>query len=176
MSKWKSVLNELPERLGRRAPRSGVYRPEIDGLRFVAIAVVVFGHLAERVVRFQSPTQEASSLESAVFRLLATPGPGVMLFFAISGFVITHQLMARDEPPLSPLVLRAYLARRALRIEPPYLLLLCGSFLMVSVFGLLPEQVHQFYGEPESLTASFLASLSYSHGWLFGTMPRLFAC
>jgi peptidoglycan/LPS O-acetylase OafA/YrhL len=167
------ILRALPERLARRMSSRAGYRPEIDGLRFLAIAVVVLGHLAERVARFQEARGAPSELEATVFRVLAVPWPGVMLFFAVSGLVITQQFLARSEPPLSGRFLRAYFTRRALRIEPPYLLLITATFVAVSL-GLMPEGVRRFDSAPSSLTTSFLASLAYAHGWLFGTLPRLF--
>jgi peptidoglycan/LPS O-acetylase OafA/YrhL len=173
--RWNVILSDLPERLARPAPRSGAYQPEFDGLRFVAIAIVVIGHLAERVERFRQPSAPGHGFESAILHLLAVPGPGVLLFFAISGFVITHQFVASGRSPLDPYVLRGYFARRALRIEPPYLLLLSATFVAISVLGLLPANVRQFHHDPNSLPVSYLVSLFYAHGILFGTYPRLFA-
>ena len=54
-------LARIPDLFQRRVS-SGRYRPEIDGLRFIAIAVVVIGHFAERAPRFfsslRTPTAE----------------------------------------------------------------------------------------------------------------------
>ncbi len=156
----------------RRRTSDGRYRPEVDGLRFVAIGVVIVGHLLERSLRTYGAPQSAST--RGVIDLLAKPGPGVLLFFAISGFIIASQFLKRPSNPLEAASLKRYFKRRVLRIEPPYIILLVGTFVLVGTTGLRFGDSGRFNAEPHSLVTSFLGSLAYSHGWLFGSMPRLF--
>jgi len=49
------IFANLPAELRRRTTAGSTYRPEIDGLRFFAIFMVIIGHMAERIIRFQEP-------------------------------------------------------------------------------------------------------------------------
>src|SRR4051794_6304062 len=62
----------------RRITTSGEIIPEIDGLRFIAIAAVILHHLA-LFVSTQRKSDEG---------LLLVGQNGVELFFAISGFIL----------------------------------------------------------------------------------------
>jgi peptidoglycan/LPS O-acetylase OafA/YrhL len=98
---------------GSRHPGRFSYRPQLDGLRFIAIALVLFHH-------FVTLTTDAGNI-------------GVRLFFVLSGFLITSILLADraadGEPrPLGQALARFY-ARRTLRIFPAYYLVLVIAFL-----------------------------------------------
>jgi peptidoglycan/LPS O-acetylase OafA/YrhL len=73
-----------------------IYRPDIDGLRAVAVLAVIFHHFAPRSV----------------------PGGfiGVDVFFVISGFLITQQLLNRN--PQNELMLGDFYRSRIHRIFP----------------------------------------------------------
>lgn len=93
---------------------AGGYRPQIDGLRALAVAGVLVSH-------FLWPDTPFGHL-------------GVRLFFVISGFLITERLLvARRLVEGGALgrgwAVAAFFARRALRILPAYLLLLAVLFL-----------------------------------------------
>ena len=122
-----------------RVERGGDYRAEIDGLRFFAIAIVVVGHFGERAVRFFPSAEAAAGEHPLIGSLLQRPGLGVSLFFAISGFIIATQAMKAKHGPLSAKFLRAYFGRRMLRIEPPYLILLVATWVLLTLSGYTPE-------------------------------------
>ena len=87
------------------APENGrtpyAYVPEIDGLRAIAMSVVVLQHCA-----------------LAPFGWL-----GVWLFYVISGFAITTSLLGARRTENGPFVtIRNFLVRRAIRIWPIYFL------------------------------------------------------
>lgn len=169
----KAIAN-IPTELRRRTTAGSSYRPEIDGLRFFAIMFVIVGHMCERIVRFQTHISEPTPAASNLFSVLAQPGSGVYLFFAISGFIIANQYLRKKPMPFDAGYLKSYFLRRLLRIEPPYFLLLIGSYLLVTATGYVPEGVNRFAVQPENLTVSLFASLFYIHGPYFGTFPRLF--
>jgi peptidoglycan/LPS O-acetylase OafA/YrhL len=82
--------------------------PSLDGLRGIAIALVVIGHL------HATPGFPELGLE----HLLGDYGMlGVRVFFVISGFLITTLLM-RELAQHGSISLKAFYARRALRILP----------------------------------------------------------
>ena len=90
------------------------YLPDLDGLRGLAILAVVLYHCGPRL--------EGTWIYSATRWGWA----GVVLFFVLSGFLITSILLAtRDKPHY----FHNFHARRALRIWPVYLLLLVVVYL-----------------------------------------------
>ena len=90
------------------------YLPELDGLRGLAILWVVLYHCHPRL--------EGTWIYSASLWGWA----GVILFFVLSGFLITSILLgSRDKPRY----FHNFHARRALRIWPVYILLLAVVYL-----------------------------------------------
>ena len=170
--KAASFVSDAPNRFRRRMS-GGAYRPEIDGLRFFAIAIVVVGHIAERAVRFFPSARDAAA-GSTLGDLLQRAGLGVFLFFTISGFIIATQARKSRYSPLSAEFLKAYYWRRILRIEPPYIVLLICTWLALSTTGYVPEGANHFAAEPKSLNLSLVGSMFYLHGLIWGAYPRLF--
>src|SRR3569833_3278289 len=85
---------------GSRGPVThGDYRPDIDGLRAIAIVSVVLFHLSETLV----------------------PGGfvGVDIFFVLSGFLITKNILSELEA--GRFTLRKFYRRRIKRIAPAML-------------------------------------------------------
>src|SRR5882762_6510727 len=94
------------------------YIPQFDGLRGVAILLVLIGHSG-----FLEALPHAGMLEYARF--------GVDLFFVLSGFLITGIL---TDSKGSRHYFRNFYARRALRIWPLYYLVLFVAFVVVPLF------------------------------------------
>ncbi len=174
MKRILQTLANLPSELRRRTTAGSTYRPEIDGLRFFAIFMVIIGHMVERIIRFQEPISQPSGFEQSLFFVLAQPASGVFLFFAVSGFIIAQQYLRKKPMPFDGAYLKSYFLRRLLRIEPPYFLVLIGTYILITATGFVPDGVHRFNAEPVSLTTSLLASLFYLHSPVYGTFPRLF--
>ena len=106
--------------------------PALDGLRGMAILMVVFFHAADS---FRPP---AGGLLAIGGWDLATPlysgWLGVNLFFVLSGFLIAWHLLSRWTPAVSGREISAYLTRRWLRIVPTYYFV-----LFVAAFELTPH-------------------------------------
>src|SRR5205809_2071944 len=95
-------------------------QPGLDLLRALAIIVVVIYHAA--LFGFKLPG-----------RVDRFGWIGVDLFFVLSGYLIGGQLLAsRISNPASRIPLGRFLARRALRILPAYLVVLAIYFLLPS--------------------------------------------
>src|SRR5260370_24170598 len=95
------------------------YIPQFDGLRGVAILLVLIGHSG-----FLEALSHAGKLEYARF--------GVDLFFVLSGFLITGIL---TDSKGSPHFFRNFYARRVLRIWPLYYAVLFAAFVIVPLFA-----------------------------------------
>jgi len=172
VSKLSAWATGFPARFQRKVSQ-GAYRPEVDGLRFFAIAFVIFGHSLERAARFFASYRDALG-GTALEAHLQTAPLGVNLFFAISGFILANQAIKADTNPLGGSFLKAYFGRRLMRIEPPYIILLVATWAFVSLTGYVPDGTHRFDAAPASLNVSLVGSLFYLHDLVWGTFPRLF--
>lgn len=159
-----SFLKTLPKRYGR-VTQSGTYVPQIDGLRFLAIAVVIFYHATFRGERAVLP---AGELQQGWLAYLPNGAAGVELFFFISGYIIAFPFLSS-----SMVSLKNFYLRRLTRLEPPYFLVLILCFLILTVAIDKVGQAPQFAKSDVSIFQSFLASCFYLHGLLFQAPPRL---
>lgn len=159
-------INEwLLQRLSR-VTSSGTTIPEVDGLRFLAIAAVVFHHLVSiylpatgRVEKIASSADWFAAADGSWFILAAYCGHfGVNLFFVISGFILALPFLKRSFEKLPPPGLRSYYWRRVTRIEPPYLICLVVYLAFKWHDG----------SDISGLFPNFLASVLYLHGPLYG--------
>jgi peptidoglycan/LPS O-acetylase OafA/YrhL len=101
--------------------------PQLDGLRAIAVLLVLLTH-------FWTYPEGYTFLN----RFAAAGWIGVDLFFVLSGFLITGILWdTRGHPGYY----RNFFARRALRIFPPYYMVLVLVFVVLPLLSTLPEQL-----------------------------------
>lgn len=149
-------MTGLLAHLSRRTS-SGRFIPEVDGLRFVAIAAVVLYHIA-------GFTESGAGRAGGVFDAAHSGRYGVQLFFMISGFILAlpfavYRLAGGPRPALG-----AYFVRRLTRLEPPYVIAMLGCFAALVVLG---------RGTTGDLWPHLLASLVYQHNLLYGTFSTI---
>ena len=90
--------------------------PGLDGLRAVAVILVFLAHYYH------------GSAQGALFERVAYHGGfGVIIFFVLSGYLITHLLLV-EESSQGTISIPLFYARRALRILPPLVVFLCFLF------------------------------------------------
>ena len=151
--RWPDWLKHL-----RRRTTTGRFIAEVDGLRFVAIALVVLFHVHDYLTtKFRIPAGNAAN-EDWLDRFAATGHYGVHLFFIISGFVLALPFAAHHLGGRAPVRLRAYFLRRLTRLEPPYIIamLALAAGIAASSAGRAPLLPHLF------------ASLGYVHNIVYG--------
>jgi peptidoglycan/LPS O-acetylase OafA/YrhL len=152
-------------RLARRTS-SGRYIPEIDGLRFVAIAGVFLFHIAilgkvldgswTIVQPFGVSGPIGSSHSDLVSRTVSQWTYGVQLFFVVSGFVLALPFIAWRVAGGSAVSTSRYFLRRVTRLEPPYLVAMTLLFVGASIAA-------QHVG-----AGHYVASMLYLHQAVYG--------
>lgn len=138
----------------KRITYSTSYLPEIDGLRFLAVfSVVVIMHIPNYMnERFYA----GGLLQSRYWTALQQEGGnGVILFFAISGFILALPFAKWRMRSGKKVNLKNYYLRRVTRLEPPYIIALL-LFFAANVWVL-----HKY--SFTSLIPHFLASAVYLH-------------
>ncbi|HSM60196.1 MAG TPA: acyltransferase family protein, partial [Longimicrobiales bacterium] len=101
-------------------PRSPRQLHALDGLRALAILLVLFRH-GFKVVDFAAVQQTSSSPLMSAYAVLARSGwMGVDLFFVLSGFLIGGQLLKFYESARPLGILRRFYVNRFFRIIPAY--------------------------------------------------------
>ena len=112
-------------------PNSGRRVPELDGLRGIAILLVLVWHYLTNQL-----APEHFPIMGLLMRTpLSVTWSGVDLFFVLSGFLIGGILIDQRE---SASFFRTFYVRRACRIVPLYYALI-GAFLLTVAFGLTAD-------------------------------------
>lgn len=144
----------------KRITSSGRFIPEIDGLRFIALAAVVFYHLSQFLsVKMGSGYTEAAGY-SVLRPVFARGHLGVPLFFVISGFILGMPFAKCYFNKGEPVSLKNYFMRRLTRLEPPYILVMTILFFATV-----------FVVKKLSFTAgleSYFSSVFYVHNLVYG--------
>jgi peptidoglycan/LPS O-acetylase OafA/YrhL len=93
----------------------------LDGLRFIAAILVVINHTEQ--------ISDMLGLDSFIrYRGIEQIGKfGVMMFFALSGFLITY-LLLKEKSSTGTINIKAFYMRRILRIWPLYILIIVLAF------------------------------------------------
>src|SRR5919108_4043157 len=152
----------------RRVTTTGRYVPQVDGVRFIAITTVFLFHVT-RLLYDEYPGNRARPFGEAEatdlgMRFLREGRFGVMVFFALSGFILALPFVSARLGGGRPVSLRAYFLRRVTRIEPPYLV----ALVLVTVLALTIDA----WGPPSGVGARFAAGVWYGHTFVYG-VPNL---
>jgi peptidoglycan/LPS O-acetylase OafA/YrhL len=152
-------------RLARRTT-SGRYIPEIDGLRFVAIAgvflfhIVILGRLLDGSWVIIPPFGQSGPLgpshSDLISRTVSQWTYGVQLFFVVSGFVLALPFIEWRVAGGKGVSTSGYFRRRLTRLEPPYLIAMTLLFVAASIT------------EHQVGAGHLLASFIYAHHAVYG--------
>lgn len=114
-----------------------VYFEGLDSLRAIGALSVLFGH-----IELSKKTAGISNLMDVAFYKHTSGHLGVILFFVLSGFLITFLLLKEKEKHNNIYVLKFY-TRRALRIWPIYYL------IVFTLLFLFPFVIHfEYFAKP----------------------------
>jgi peptidoglycan/LPS O-acetylase OafA/YrhL len=145
-----------------RITSSTKFIPEIDGLRFVAIFMVVIWHCNRN---FCNITDFDSN---GMLRTISLCGSkGVEVFFVISGFILSlpfakNRYLGHSAPDLGK-----YYIRRVTRLEPPYVIALLIFFALKLSTGVISNFSDGF--------PHFVSSLFYCHNIIYGEASLIHA-
>ena len=147
-----------------------VYFPNLNGLRFIAALLVIIHHIEQLKSIFSIDNYLGTVPFIHIIGKL-----GVILFFVLSGFLITYLLLTEEEKTKT-IGVRDFYIRRILRIWPLYylivLLALCiiPNLSMFTYPGLEKAIVYKDLHIKVSLYIFFLSNLAFA--W-FGDIPYL---
>lgn len=102
-----------------------IYFPNLNGLRFFAALLVIIHHLEQ----IKSIFGAQNYWTNPFVRIIG--GLGVILFFVLSGFLITY-LLLEEEKHTNTISIKDFYVRRILRIWPLYFLIVIISFFVLS--------------------------------------------
>ena len=158
VSRRNSIAGRFLAHISRETS-SGRFIPEMDGLRFAAIGMVILFHL-NGYLTARSPFYVASPPSDWLAQAAKVGFHGVELFFVISGFILGLPFAAHYLEGAAPVNLRKYYLRRLTRLEPPYIVALLVLFILAAGIEGAP---------PASFYPHLAASLFYLHSLIYGT-------
>jgi peptidoglycan/LPS O-acetylase OafA/YrhL len=142
----------------RRITSHGNFIPQVDGLRFLAIFLVVVFHLNGFFTK-KGGALLSGNYDQELNQVLLSWDKGVELFFIISGFILALPFASHALANGKKVSLKFFYLRRLTRLEPPYILTMVILFLVLVLTKTYPF-AHLF--------PSLLASLTYTHNVIFG--------
>lgn len=134
--------------------------PSLDGFRAISIAMVLFGHLSG-TQRF--PGRAASLVEGSLGDIAFL---GVVVFFVISGFLITSLLM-REYNETGAISLKQFYLRRVLRIFPAFY-----TFILLSLLASTLGWIH-LIGRDFIFALTYSVNYDSTRPWQFGHLWSL---
>lgn len=130
---------------------------EIEGLRFIAVLLVVLSHISIYLLQYLNGNDAAIFIDSMAI-LFEKFGTGISIFFVISGFVLSIPFVEQHLQNKQAVSLRRYYLRRLKRLEPPYIIVLTALFT-VTIFIYHQNFIEQL--------KHFAASLFYVHNIIY---------
>ncbi|MBL7890343.1 MAG: acyltransferase [Bacteroidia bacterium] len=134
------------------------YFPGLNGLRFIAVFIVILDHLELMKSYFNLKTLWSNEFSSHVGKF------GVTIFFVLSGFLISY-LLFLEKKQFHSISIKDFYVRRALRIWPLYfILILLGFFVLPNLdFFSIPvnEPVSVNFSQKFSLYLFFAANVGF---------------
>ena len=107
-----------------------IYFPNLNGIRFIAAFLVIIHHIEQIKNLFGLESKWTNPAINLI-------GPlGVILFFVLSGFLITYLLLV-EEKEMKGISIKSFYIRRILRIWPLYYLIIVLSFFLIPQISFL---------------------------------------
>jgi len=104
-----------------------IYFQNLNALRFIAVSMVIIHHVEQLKSTFKIPNYWESNTIFLIGKL------GVVLFFVLSGFLISY-LLFEEESVTKTISVKNFYIRRVLRIWPLYFFIIFISFFILPNF------------------------------------------
>lgn len=145
-----------------------IYFPNLNGIRFIAALLVITCHIEQfkYVLNLQS-----NWISNPFFSLVGKLG--VILFFVLSGFLITYLLLSENSI-FKTVDIKKFYIRRIFRIWPLYFLVIILAFFILPQFqlfilpGLDKNILYEYLPQKLLLYIFFLPNLALS---MYGAIP-----
>jgi len=179
-------MMEFPQTHQKKIMRSlaidRVYFPNLNGLRFIAALVVIIHHIEQQKADYALPNHFGNPTIQLFGEL------GVVLFFVLSGFLITY-LLLEEERTTGTIGIRNFYVRRILRIWPLYFLIVILGLLILpnlhifdvpgydkaTVYRHLFSKIIFYIFFLPNLVSPLLGIVPYSaHTWSIGTEEQFY--
>ncbi|MDF2189187.1 acyltransferase [Paraflavitalea sp. CAU 1676] len=108
-----------------------IYFPGLNGIRCIAVAIVIFFHINHYLTAFNLTPFQYFEARDEMSR------NGVLLFFVLSGYLITY-LLLKEKEVYASIDLKKFYIRRILRIWPIYYTIIILTVLLLSFQSLYP--------------------------------------
>lgn len=143
-----------------------LYFPNLNGLRFIAALMVILHHVEQS----KSIYGYANHWDNPFVRVVGKLG--VILFFVLSGFLITY-LLLQEKSDTKTVSVKSFYKRRILRIWPLYYFVLTLALVALPLFRALdlpasPGHVERHVTLRAILFLLFMPNLAYA---AFGGLP-----
>ena len=164
-----------------------VYFPNLNGIRFIAAMMVIIHHIEQTRFNFNIPNYWKTLSTQHTFFYCYPPiyiigRLGVILFFVLSGFLITYLLLA-EKDSYTKIDIKKFYIRRILRIWPLYfLIILLALFVFPHIRCFCTETIVYNYRYYilfgllfPNVVWAFLGNVPYAaHTWSIGTEEQFY--
>lgn len=137
-----------------------VYFPNLNAIRFFAALLVIIHHIERTKYKFDLPNVYTNSFVGGVFGQV-----GIILFFVLSGFLITY-LLLEEYRYSGTISIKGFYMRRVLRIWPLYyLIIILGLYILPHIdFMYMPgytEYVSDNLAAKSALYLTFFSNIAH---------------
>ena len=145
-----------------------LYFPNLNGLRFIAACFVIINHVEQLKAFYKIGDGIVSEFARIIGKL------GVMLFFVLSGFLITYLLLS-EEQSTGKIHTRKFYIRRFLRIAPLYFLIIILVFFVIQNFSFfeIPQMRNPIEEDFTAIIALHIFFLPNLVTALYGFIPYI---
>ena len=176
------TLKSTTNNMIRASDADRVYFPNLNGLRFIAALTVIIHHIEQQ----KSDYHLSNIFGNPTIQLFGELG--VVLFFVLSGFLITY-LLLEEERTTTTIRIRNFYVRRILRIWPLYFLIVILGLVVLphihmfdvpgydlaKVYKHLPSKIIFYIFFLPNLVSPLLGIVPYSaHTWSIGTEEQFY--
>lgn len=148
----------MHRQLFQRQTSSGKVIPELDGLRTLAIFMVIYFHL-HGFLAYYLPMYKAG-VPSWLSTIFNNGDNGVPVFFALSGYILGIPFAKAAKIKHKKINIKRFFIRRLTRLQPTYVIALTGMAILYVIIGRYSVS---------AILPNYITSIFYTHNIIYGT-------